>query len=228
MKIRMTICWMMTASLAFGQFAIIDDKDGFCNVRSSAEKGNNVIDRLENGYIVYCFPNKTDWIGIDYAKNGADLHGHIYQNRVMFISNYFKVPVLTQTNVAITLKKDSIEVIVRAQKFDKSQHQLSYHQAPKNQIALIDHKKYWGTDGGVPKRAYQSIEVTIGARKIILPKAAFEDLYEPTLYNTQANYDQTNDILYIHSMNSDGAGGYEVIWKIEHGVYKDRYIEDGF
>ena len=29
-------------------------------------------------------------------------------------------------------------------------------------------------------------------------------------------------------MNSDGAGSYEVIWKIEKGVYKERYIAYGF
>jgi len=29
-------------------------------------------------------------------------------------------------------------------------------------------------------------------------------------------------------MNSDGAGYYGVIWKIEKGVYKSRYIVYGF
>jgi hypothetical protein len=29
-------------------------------------------------------------------------------------------------------------------------------------------------------------------------------------------------------MNGDGAGAYEVIWKIESGVYKERLIAYGF
>lgn len=36
------------------------------------------------------------------------------------------------------------------------------------------------------------------------------------------------NIVYIQSMNSDGAGSYEVIWKVEKAVYKERYIACGF
>ena len=86
----------------------------------------------------------------------------------------------------------------------------------------------WNTLIGIPTREYKSIEVNIGQRKMSLPKVAFENLYEPSLDHTQVNYDKTNDIVYIQSMNSDGAGGYEVIWKIEKGVYKDRFIAYGF
>lgn len=63
---------------------------------------------------------------------------------------------------------------------------------------------------------------------MILPKNALEGLYEPALNNTQVNYDKQNDILYIQAMNSDGAGSYEVVWKIEKGTYKERYIAYGF
>jgi hypothetical protein len=55
-----------------------------------------------------------------------------------------------------------------------------------------------------------------------------ENLYEISLANTKAHYDKANDILYIQSMNSDGAGSYEVIWKIEKGIYKNRFIAYGF
>jgi len=39
---------------SFGQFAIISDKDGYSNVRSSAEAGKNITDTLYNGQLVYC------------------------------------------------------------------------------------------------------------------------------------------------------------------------------
>lgn len=228
MKILFTICLTISVSFVFGQFAIIYDKDSFCNVRTSAEKGNNIIDKLENGHIVYCFPNNSNWTDIDYSKNKKDLNGQVYKDRVIFVSSYLTVPVLTKDNYKITLKKDSIKVVLTEQKFDKSKHKFSFYKEAKDQIELVDNKKYWGRDGGVPTSEYKSIEVTIGQNKISLPKTALKNLYEPSLYNTEVNYDKTNDIIYIQSMNSDGAGSYEVIWKIEKGVYRDRYIAYGF
>jgi hypothetical protein len=40
--------------------------------------------------------------------------------------------------------------------------------------------------------------------------------------------DKENDVIYIQSMNSDGAGGYVVAWKIEKNIYKERAIFNGF
>ncbi len=112
--------------------------------------------------------------------------------------------------------------------FDKSKHKFKYYKEADHQIELIDNKKYWGDDGEMPKREYQSIKIKVGQRIIELPKSALENLYEPSLALTQVNYDKENNIIYIQSMNSDGAGGYEVIWKIEKGIYKERFIAYGF
>lgn len=228
MKLLFTICLTITAIVASSQFGIIYDKDGFCNVRSSAGKGSNIIDTLDNGHIVYCFTNNTNWTDIDYSKNNKGLHGQIYKDRIIFISSHLKIPVSAKSNSTIIFKKDSIKIVLTEQKFDKSKHKFSYYKDARNQIELIDNKKYWGSDGGIPTREYKSIEVTIGQRKIVLPKNAFENLYEQNLYDTKVNYDKTNDILYIQSMNSDGAGGYVVIWKIEKGIYKEKYVTYGF
>ena len=86
MKILFTICLTISVSFAFGQFAIIYDKDSFCNVRSSAVKGNNIIDKLENGHFVYCLPNQTYWTDIDYSKNKRDLNGQVYKDLLIFLS----------------------------------------------------------------------------------------------------------------------------------------------
>ena len=98
----------------------------------------------------------------------------------------------------------------------------------KSRIKLINGKQYWGTDGEMPKSEYKSIIIDFGRRKIILPKVALDNLFEPNLTNTEVNYDQINDVSYIQSMNSDGAGGYQVIWKIDKGIYKNRFIAYGF
>lgn len=228
MKVAFTFFWTLLSCFAFGQFAIIHDQDGYCNVRSSSEKGNNIIDKLYNGHLVYALENNGNWTNIDFTKNNKELNGQVYKDRVILISSYLDIPILTNTKSQTVLKKDSLNVILNQQSFDRTKHKFTYNKEYNDQIQLIDNKKYWGTDGGIPKTEYKSVEVHIGNKKVTLPHKALENLYEISLNNTHVNYDQTNDIIYIQSMNSDGAGSYEVIWKIEKGVYKERYIAYGF
>ena len=68
MKEIIYIFLIFNFNFCFSQFGIINDLDGFVNVRSSAEKGNNVTDKLENGFIVYYFETEGNWINIDYKK----------------------------------------------------------------------------------------------------------------------------------------------------------------
>ena len=228
MKISFTALWTLVSSFAFGQFAIIHDTDGYCNVRSSAEKGNNIFDKLYNGHLIYVFENQGNWTPIDYSKKGKELNGLVYQNRLIPISSYHGIPLLTIDKLKVVLQKDSLQIILTQQDFDRTKHRFSFNKEYKDQIQNIDGKKYWGTDGGFPQTEYHYIEVNFGKTKLKLPKTATENLYEISLYNTKVNYDMTNNIIYIQSMNSDGAGSYEVIWKIEKGVYKERYIAYGF
>jgi len=228
MKTFFSICWTLVSCFVYGQFAIIQDKDGSCNVRGTPETGNNIIDKLNNGHLVYAFENKGNWTNIDYSKGNKELNGNIYKDRLIFISSYPEIPIKTNETTRVVLEKDSIQIILTQQNFEKNKHKLTFNKEYKDQIQLIDNKKYWGTDGGIPKTEYKSIELFIGKTKVVLPKIAIANLYEVSLYNTQVNYNKTSDIIYIQSMNSDGAGSYEVIWKIEKGTYKERYIAYGF
>ncbi len=228
MKVALAIFWIFLSCMAFGQFAIIHDQDGYCNVRSSSDKGNNIIDKLGNGHLVYIFENNGNWTNIDYSKKSKELYGQVYKDRLTPISSYLTIPIVAKSNSQMVLKKDSVKIILTQQNFEKTKHSFTRYKAYKDLIQFIDHKKYWGTDSGIPKTEYKSIEVFVGNKKVILPKTALENLYEVSLENTQANYDKANDIIYIQSINSDGAGGYEIIWKIEKGIYKERYIAYGF
>lgn len=228
MKFILTICFTLITCFAFAQFAIIYDKDGYCNVRRYSEKGDNVIDKLNNGDFVYVFENKGNWANVDYAKNNQKRNGQVYKDRLILISSYPNIPLLTTDKSKTILQKDTLKIIVTQQNFDSSKHRFTYHKNYKDQIKFIDNKKYWGTDGGLPNTEYKSIDVFIGKTKVTLPKSALTNLYEINLYSSQVNHDKENDIIYIQCMNSDGAGGYEVIWKIEKTVYKERYIVYGF
>jgi hypothetical protein len=228
MKIFSIICLVLVSNFVFGQFAIVRDTNGFCNVRRSSENGTNVIDKLGNGHFVYCFRTNGNRTTIDYTKNNQQLNGQVYYDRLKLISDYQEIPLLTMEKNKIIIGKANIKIIVTEQKFDRSRYKLTFYKENKDQLEYINHKKYWGTDGEIPTKEYKSIEIHLGSMKITLPKIAIDNLFEPNLDATRVNYDKANGILYIQSMNSDGAGNYEVIWKIERGVYKERYIEYGF
>jgi hypothetical protein len=119
---------------------------------------------------------------------------------------------------------------VSEKKFDKTKYRFSYYKDKDahDYIQFINGKQYWGTDGETPTRAYKSILIVCSQKKVSLPPSALENLFEPNILDTEVHYDRQNDILYIQSFNSDGAGAYDVIWKIEKGVYKERYIMYGF
>lgn len=222
------LTFLLCLSHSFGQFAIVKDKDSLLYIREDGQPTSKVIDKLPNGHLLYCFENKGNWTNIDYTKKGKELNGYIYKDRYKLISSFPALTVSKKTATSITFKKDKIEVTITQSKFDKKKHKFKYLKEYPDQIELIDNKKYWGMDGGMPTTQFESIVIKVGQRRISLPKYALEGLYEPSIYCAEVNYDKTNDTFYIQTMNSDGAGSYLVIWKIEKGLYMDRLVAYGF
>ncbi|MEJ8843453.1 hypothetical protein WG954_13775 [Lacibacter sp. H375] len=228
MKQFFTLILLFWFSFSFGQFAIVNDKDSLLNVREDGQPNSKVVDKLPNGHLIFCFENKGNWTNIDYTKKGKELNGHIYKDRYKLVSSFPVLTVSKKTATSITLKKDTVEVTITQSKFDKKKHTFRHIKDYPDQIQLIDNKKYWGMDGGMPTTQFESIVIKVGQKIIKLPKNALEGLYEPSIYSAAVNYDKANETFYIQTMNSDGAGSYLVLWKIEKGLYKDRLVVYGF
>jgi len=210
------------------QFAFVADKDGYVNVRSGEGMEYSIVDTLHNGRLIYCSERRGNWFYISYTKGKEQRYGLIYHDRCKLISEYNPIPEMMRGDNSITLGKDSIKIVASERAFDKSRHKYSYYKDRKDEIELIDNKQYWGTDGFLPETEYKAISITIGKKVTILPAAALQNLYEIKLHHFEANFDRANNIVYLHSWNSDGAGAYNVIWKIDNGVYKERFIVYGF
>jgi len=222
------LLFLFLPSASFAQFTIIQDPDGYCNLRSRPEFGDNVQRKLKNGAIVYAFEAEGGWLNIDYTEHGEIVQGYIYKDRAKLVTDFPEIPTVGQDNNTITLSTNTITVTVSTADFDASKHKLAFYKDNPDQLEKIDGLRYWGRDGGIPATQYKSVAVVMNGIEIVLPPEALAALYEPSLYYTKANYDAANDVLYIHSMNSDGAGGYEVIWKIEKGVFRERQLMYGF
>ena len=205
------------------EFAVINDKDGFVNIRSSKNiKVSNIVDKLENGFIVTHFGAEGNWIDVEYEKNGKTQSGYVYKDRVINILNFTEIKKSKIIENEIIFSNRKIEVKITKKTFDKTKHSFKYYKDNPNQLHLIDEKEIFGTDGNLPKIEYNTIEIKIDSLKFILPKKAIENLYEPNLEYTTVNFDEKTETLYIRTLNGDGAGGYAVIWIIEKGKFKNR------
>ena len=206
-----------------GAFAVINDKDGYVNVRKEKSVHSKVLKKLDNNTLIFV-------LEYDKAHDGnwiyADNEGYIYNDRVKWIHNFPQIDKGIAKGNTIVFEGKEIQVALSTEKFDKNKHSFKYHKEYRDVIEKIDGKLFWGTDGNMPKREYKSIEVKIRGKQVSIPQSAYNDLYESYLYTefNSVHYDKDNDILYIVANNGDGAGSYMVCWQIEKGVYKGRKV----
>ena len=206
-----------------GAFAVINDKDGYVNVRKEKSVHSKVLKKLDNNTLIFV-------LEYDKAHDGnwiyADNEGYIYNDRVKWIHNFPQIDKGIAKGNTIVFEGKEIQVALSTEKFDKNKHSFKYHKEYRDIIEKIDGKLFWGTDGNMPKREYKSIEVKIRGKQVSIPQSAYNDLYESYLYTefNSVHYDKDNDILYIVANNGDGAGAYMVCWQIEKGVYKGRKV----
>lgn len=226
---KLLLLFLLISSYTFAQvnenyfFAVINDKDGYVNVRKEKSVHSRVLKKLDNNTLIFVFvydkAHDGNWIYVDNE-------GYIYNDRVKWIEELPKVAKGVEKKNAIHFSGKDIRVTLTSQKFDKSKHSFKYNKEYPDAIEKIDGKPFWGTDGEMPREEYKSIEVKIRGKQVFIPQSAYSDLYQPNLY-TGLNfvyYDKDSDILYIVANNGDGAGAYMVCWQIEKGVYKGRKI----
>lgn len=221
---------------AFGQFGIIQDKDGFVNVRKSPEISNNIKDTLHNGHIVFYYIDpKGDWFEIDYEKEKYSNSGYIHKSRFKFLIEFDSIPVKQRIKTKVVFQKDSFMITLTKVPFMAKNNKLQYSKGGfKEQntsyLEKINNKEIWGTDGGIPKTQYGQISIAWGKKSIILSQESIEDLFEPNFeYKyTAVCFDSKNNTLYISAHNSDGAGGYSVLWIIKNGKYIKRHLSRAY
>ena len=226
MKPLLTILISTFCQTIFGQFGIVADKNGFANVRNSPDISDNIIDTLTNGQIVFCFEGEGEWLSIDYDFDRQYQSGYIHHSRVKFIHHFEQLFYQSLNDTLVTFNKDSISLVITKRKFDPKINTLEYHYGDGSEdetswLEKINGKEIWGTDGTVPTTEYGQITLTIGNEEIHLPK---DNLFEPNLELTTVHVDKKTKTLSIIAMNSDGVGGYAVLWIIENGKFKQQII----
>lgn len=231
MKLTFLFIVLFVFQSAFGQFGIIHDNDGFVFIRKAAISSNNIVDTLSNGQVVYCLWPEKDYYEVDYEADQKLHSGYVHKSRIQFISKFDSLQTLEQTSKRVIFQKDSLKVTLTQIPFLVKNNKLEYGKGDQSSFAdKINGKEYWGSDGGIPKTQYGQVSILWRDKKIDLPKESIEDLFNPNFEHryTTVNFDKEINTMYIIGQNSDGAGGYAVLWIIENGKYKGRFVTHGF
>ena len=222
------VLFLLISDIVFAQeeaFAVINDKDGYVNVRKGKSAQSKVLKRLNNKTIVFVY-------NYDKATDGnwiyTDEEGYIYNDRVKWIHKFPIIAKGIAKGNTIVFEGKEIQVVLTSGKFDKSKHSFEYFKDSPTGIEVIDDELPYGTDGKMPTTEYRSIEVNIHGKRVSLPKDAYSDLYEPTFLtdHNSVYYDKESDILYIVANNNYADRPYKVCWQIERGVYKGRKVTE--
>ena len=213
------VLFFLISNDALGQiepgFALVNDKDGYVNVREKPSIHSKVIKRLNNRELIYVYDEegqKENWLL-------ADNDGYIYRDRIKWVHSFDSVKKTGESENSISFAGNNISITITSQKFDKRKHNIKYKDS---YVYLIDGREPKGIDGYLPTDEYKDFDITIDGKKTIIPKDAYSDLFEPTAWYVNVYYDKENDTVYIVASIGDGAGACEVCWQIEKGVYKRR------
>lgn len=143
--------------------------------------------------------------------------------------------VLAHTDHSVTLVLDDIKVHITAGPFMSAGRRLNYH-GPYGYLYKIDGRSFWGYNGSLPGRQIYSVEVIFGQQRIILPRSAYRDIFEPNLCARprffssvrcypRAFLSEDGKRVYIYMLNSREPSLYEVCWIIDEGQYIGRVVD---
>ncbi|MEO6453036.1 MAG: hypothetical protein ABIN97_03135 [Ginsengibacter sp.] len=135
---------------------------------------------------------------------------------------------------SMTFKEDDIKAIVKTMPFDPSKHKLDYDE---KYLIKIDKKPYYGGYGALPKTCISQVNLMIGNDSVIIPRAAYADLYNLKLSYVDKGIQRTvNGIyrsrdgrkIYLYLLCKDNTGNYEVTWVIQDKKYVRRVLDYEF
>ncbi len=136
----------------------------------------------------------------------------------------------------INFLNDTLQVKITTGSFDATKHKVTWYE--DKYAVKLDNHAFFGTENKIPKTTITSVTAIMGLDTVVVPSAAYADLYEPRLYFTDAkgskktycNVYVSGDRhkLYIYMLNGEGTGRYEVTWVIENKHYLRRVVDWGF
>lgn len=197
-----------------GQVAIIDDKDGYTNVRLKPDTKSEVLYKIKANQVFWFgqenyYSENVKWVLVEIPKNNYslecgsldNLQGYVHKSKIKPLNTINKY-IGTDLSFAYDTKP-----------FSEENKIIDYSD---NWIIAINGLHPWGADGQKPKIEIEKLNVKIKGNKIYVPQVLISDIYE---CDNNFNIYKVGKTFFIHQWNSDGAGAYEIVWVVtESGI----------
>jgi hypothetical protein len=174
---------------------------------------------------------------LNYNKNDFICHGYIQKKvihpleKLEIINTRNLYPIndwRSEVDDSICFINDTLSLTIKTGKFNIAEHMVDRSSEPgKEYIERIDDKEPYGILGDNPRVEIKSITLMINSASIEIPKTEYQDCFQPRVKNLMLRVDRKGAIYIYMPGNSDGAGGYLVVWIIKGHKYLKRYI-DGY
>jgi hypothetical protein len=230
-KILLSVFALSLIIETHADYGIVQDPDGFVNVRASDSLKSKVVDRLKNGEVVSCSfeqgeKGDASFCAALYDSNGRVNFGFIHKSRVNFFNGFQKWKFIQSiSNEAVYQSgENKIRVIVRP-----AQVAIKDFKKTAQSYTHYKNKAFFGTDGGFPEDGmYQlrEIHVLYNGKTTIIPQQNLEQYFFPNTplvkgslndYETAEIYSQGNDLYILNSLSNGGAAQYTMLLHIKDG-----------
>ena len=222
-------CPFLFFTQTYADYGIIQDLDGYVNVRESDSLKSKVTEKLNNGDVVSCNFEQSD-ASFCYALfdvNGRSGSGFVHKSRVNFFNGFQKWAFKKSTSNEAIYNHGQNQLHITVQS-----PQLSTRHFKKS-AELYSHyknKKFFGTDGTLPDqdKLYQFAQIKLRYdRKItIIPKQNLEQYFFPNkpldpggLQDHQMSeiYSKGKNVYIFNSLSNGGATQYTLFLHIQDG-----------
>ena len=235
MKMRNLLLFglVFLAKTTFGQVAIIQDKDGFTNVRNKPSSESEIIYKLIDNEAFFYYEDSfgdtenTDWIYVMIPKNKFSVqwsygyyYGYIHKSRLKPISQLENVTEPDQI-LKFTISKVNIK--------DKRQGKV---MVEGEEVYLINGLGYYGVEIGL-EASYDisSLELIDKGQVIPQPPILYLDLYNVSFVEGEYKSDtrrfetyKNGEVTFVHQECADGAGHCRIVWVITQGKIVQRLV----
>ncbi|MBJ9430993.1 SH3 domain-containing protein [Acinetobacter baumannii] len=205
-------------------FGLIQDKDGYVNVRENSSLSSKVTSKLNNNEIVSCvMDEETNNFCLVNASNGAT--GFVYKNRINNFSGYTSIKLSQYSREKVIYSDKNIIVEVYAK---KAISDPKLYKTFKGKYKYFNNKKFFGTDGSLPDNNFIQLDKIIVKEKdnrIEISRTELEQYFFPKDgidegKNELADfkiYYLNNNIFILNTFNNGGAAAYNIVLNIKNG-----------
>ncbi len=216
MKARLILLFVaFTSNFVFGQIALIQDKDGYTNVRQEPNSSSSIIHKIYENEVFWYEDEVQDWISVNIPKNRYSLgcsdsdivFGWIHKSRLLPLEELEKPA------------KEDLQFKYILSEFDPKDRIIDYHD--NKWVTWIDGRPVWGTDQNLPRIEVTGINAKVENIQIEISPIMYSDIYECS--NTFQTY-KNGDTYFLFQSCSDGAGYYEIVWVLTKKGLKQRLV----